>query len=363
MADIDLVLYGALLGVALTMIGPFWRRRGDNPAGWAGVGLFAAVAAFAALRAALSLELRPLWIIALQIVAVSGPFWFWRLSRTLFEDGFRPRPWHWALLAALELVFLARTLAPPLGEWALAAGRALAAGIVTHALWMLWRGRSGDMMEARLKARSHVIALAGALALLTLARPLLAAAAPLMADVLARVTPVFDILLIALAGRTFFRLERDLWPPRPPRAAPTAAGVDPDAEGLARLDHLMLVEKVWREPGLTVAQLAERTRLPEYRLRRFILERRGARNFSAYLAEHRLADAAARLADPAQARTPITTIAYDCGFASLGPFNRAFRERFGVTPTAFRRGERMENLPRAPAESSNPASIQGIGDS
>jgi AraC-like DNA-binding protein len=51
---------------------------------------------------------------------------------------------------------------------------------------------------------------------------------------------------------------------------------------------------------------------------------------------YRLEAAAARLADPAQARLPVLTIALDCGYGSIGPFNRAFRARYGVTPTQYR---------------------------
>jgi AraC-like DNA-binding protein len=32
----------------------------------------------------------------------------------------------------------------------------------------------------------------------------------------------------------------------------------------------------------------------------------------------------------------IITIALDAGFGSLGPFNRAFREAEGMTPSAYR---------------------------
>ncbi|MEL6213465.1 MAG: AraC family transcriptional regulator, partial [Pseudomonadota bacterium] len=41
-------------------------------------------------------------------------------------------------------------------------------------------------------------------------------------------------------------------------------------------------------------------------------------------------------ADPARARTPVLTIAMDAGFSSLAPFNRAFKNEIGKTPTAYR---------------------------
>ena len=33
----------------------------------------------------------------------------------------------------------------------------------------------------------------------------------------------------------------------------------------------------------------------------------------------------------------VLTIALEAGYGSIGPFNRAFKERFGLTPTEYRR--------------------------
>jgi AraC-like DNA-binding protein len=62
----------------------------------------------------------------------------------------------------------------------------------------------------------------------------------------------------------------------------------------------------------------------------------GHRNFNAFVNQWRLAEAKAALADPAQWATPISTIALDAGFGSLGPFNRAFKADTGLTPTEYR---------------------------
>ena len=43
-----------------------------------------------------------------------------------------------------------------------------------------------------------------------------------------------------------------------------------------------------------------------------------------------------RLTDPAETGS-ILEIAFDCGFGSIGPFNRAFKDQVGSTPRAFRR--------------------------
>lgn len=343
MDELDLLAHGALIAAALWMIGPFWRARDRHPAGWPGVGLFVSVAGFALLRVFHDLEVRPFWTALAQALAVSGPFFFWRTVRTVFEDGFRPRLWHWGGLVVLEALALARLIWPdaPFGP----ALRAAAGALIAHALYLLLRGAGGDLVEARIRARGRILIVSALLALVTLSRPLLADAAPALAYALRRLTPIIDIVLMAAAAQHFFRFERALLPLSPPRP-PEGGGADPDAADLARLDALMDQEAVWREPGLTVAALAARAGIPEYRLRRLIMERRGARNFSAFLAERRLAEAAARLADPKEAKWGIAAIAFDSGYASLGPFNRAFLARYGVTPSAYRRGERgQESTP------------------
>jgi AraC-like DNA-binding protein len=85
--------------------------------------------------------------------------------------------------------------------------------------------------------------------------------------------------------------------------------------------------------------------VPEHVLRAFINRRLGYKNFSTYLNSWRLREARAALADAGQCRVPISTIALDSGFQSLGPFNRAFKAFEGMTPTQFR----QQMLLRPPA--------------
>ena len=99
-----------------------------------------------------------------------------------------------------------------------------------------------------------------------------------------------------------------------------------------------MAQRMWLEPGLAIGTLADRLDVPEHRLRALINRRLGHRNFSAFLNTHRIAEAQRRLADPDQVDLPVLTIAMDLGYGSLAPFNRAFREAVGQTPTEFRRG-------------------------
>jgi AraC-like DNA-binding protein len=104
---------------------------------------------------------------------------------------------------------------------------------------------------------------------------------------------------------------------------------------LARLREAVAAG-VCTEPDLSLGTLAERLKLPEHRLRRLINKGLGYRNFATFLNDHRVSQAKRMLADPENSRQQIVTLAFELGYASLAPFNRAFRELTGMTPTEYR---------------------------
>ncbi len=106
---------------------------------------------------------------------------------------------------------------------------------------------------------------------------------------------------------------------------------------LALLTRVFEEKKAYLTPGLSIGGLAKQLAIPEYRLRALINKQLGYRNFNALLHEYRLQDACGQLADPAKAHLPILTIALDVGYQSIAPFNQAFRDAKGCTPSAYRR--------------------------
>jgi AraC-like DNA-binding protein len=64
----------------------------------------------------------------------------------------------------------------------------------------------------------------------------------------------------------------------------------------------------------------------------------GARlpNFNRWINHHRIAIGPSACSPSPDERRTILEIAFTCGFASLGPFNRAFRDEVGTTPRAYR---------------------------
>ena len=129
--------------------------------------------------------------------------------------------------------------------------------------------------------------------------------------------------------------------PADPRDPVPAANDDarfPEVE--ARLLQLMATQALYREPALTIGQLARRSGYPEY-LVSVVINRRFEASFCDWINGQRIEAARARLADAGEART-ILDIAYDCGFTSKSTFNAAFKRLVGQTPSAYRRSAGRE---------------------
>jgi AraC-like DNA-binding protein len=100
-----------------------------------------------------------------------------------------------------------------------------------------------------------------------------------------------------------------------------------------RLKSLQIImDRRFTEPDFSAFKLAAEACLSE-RYVNELLHESGA-GFSARLTELRLRRAAEQLAQSGHRR--ISDIAFDCGFNDLSYFNRCFRRRYGLTPTAAR---------------------------
>lgn len=127
---------------------------------------------------------------------------------------------------------------------------------------------------------------------------------------------------------------------------------DSTEQDVARILAALESEQIYQKAGLSVGDLATHISLPEYRLRLLIHQHMRFRNFNALLHYYRVAEVSTALADPAQNSTPVLTLALSAGYQSINPFNRAFREIKGMTPTQYRR-----HIQKTNAESSNSAPV------
>jgi AraC-like DNA-binding protein len=269
----------------------------------------------------------------------------WLSVMILFED-VRVTPVRLAPTALLAAISLGSGLSGANGEIFGALAIALNLALATHAFVCVARGWRGDLVEKRRRLRRPLLLVLALVLVLVLI-----AQGSIVADVagLADMTIVYAALDVTLAVAALVTAGL-LLEPRAAILAEPVPGLTSEIEkgndcavgdgALAKLDSLMNEDEVWRREGLTVGALAAEVGMPEHRLRILINRRLGHRNFAAYVNARRIETARRQLADPAFAKTPISRIAYDLGFASLGPFNRAFKGATGVTPTEWRRGHR-----------------------
>jgi AraC-like DNA-binding protein len=351
-SDLDLGLRSAGVAISLVLmlavaVRSGWRRRAD----------LLAVVACSAAYVICSAPARPCCgtasTLPLLLAAIAFPFAFWRLARVVLEDDSSIPRAAWVGLAMLLVsgMIAAADYLVLANPWRMAgavANKLAALAFIAGALLALWRSWQGDLVEGRRRLRWLLIGYLGIYGLAVMVGEVY-----LLGD---RPPPGVDLLNVAMIDLTLLvtcvylvapnaqALETLFASPASPASlgelpavpAPAEEAKSSDEPQLARLRGFMENEKVYRDPDLTVGALATRVGVPEYALRRLIHDHLGHRNFAGFVNEYRLQEVRERLRDPSLARRPVLTLALEAGFGSIGPFNRLFKERFGMTPTAFR---------------------------
>jgi AraC-like DNA-binding protein len=281
------------------------------------------------------------WIVELGSGTV--PPLFWLFSRTWFNDETRLG---WKTYALIAPPVLALIVAMALYQ----AGNALFVpctifvrlswfAFAGNGLWLAWRGREGDLIEGRRRMRTALVWSVGLYVIIINATEMLVHNRLAPDGLRASVEASIVFLTFLLCAAMFAMRQSDMFAPIGKRdEARDEPLKDPALSSLAiRLTQHVEANRCWRDEALTISALAAQLGEQEYRLRRVINGHLGHRNFAAFLNGYRLDEVKEALADPSQRDVPILTIALDAGFGSLGPFNRAFRDAFGMTPSEFRR--------------------------
>lgn len=341
---IDLLLRGIAVGAQLGLGLALARSAGNGALRLATLLFVASNIAFTLNGAvALGPATLPLWLIQ-----IGSAGFFWLFAVALFEDRRLGRadavPPLVLMLVGLFGQYGPRAAASPV--WA--AHNLLGLALAAHAMLVIVRSGRNDLVEARRRLRVPFLLLVAAFSVLISAVQI-GQGLGVDADWYELANAAVQAALGVAGVAVLLEARPILFGAAAPATADSGAGPASDAAGpaaearadtrlwLDRLGAVMADAAPWRREGLTIADLAAEVGLPEHRLRRLINSELGHRNFAAFINQHRVAAARAVLADPGQATRSVASIAFDLGFGSLGPFNRAFREATGSTPTDYRR--------------------------
>ncbi|GAB5457697.1 MAG: helix-turn-helix domain-containing protein [Henriciella sp.] len=283
---------------------------------------------------------------ALRVFDTANIVFLWWFGLSLFEDDFRLKRLHWGGLGIYLVCGLPARINYLLGYDPLWIGfdvtvRLVSIAMILHLFWMAMSGWRDDLIEARRRMRLwYTIATAIAAALIISSEVAYSLQTGDRGDPAwlstSRVAIAFPAIVFGAWWFLSFRAEFLVFESVKP-AVPRTPQINPkDSATYARLIEAMINEKLYRQQGLGIGELAEKINVPEHQLRALINQGLGYRNFSTFLNQYRIAEAKTALADPEQARIPILTIAMDAGYASLATFNRAFKASENETPSEFR---------------------------
>lgn len=327
---------GASLVICLVLMAQLLAIRPRHAASVMGALFLGAAGVYAIVATPVMIETLGPALVPLKAYAVTAPVFFWLFVIAILDDCFKWR----APMAIAPLLFAGLMLAcvpfPAFEPASRAIHLVLTLAMIAHLMIRVRATLATDLVASRLQFSR----------MLAVMVPVVAAAILVVIgletmrvelETTVRAGIAFMILAISITlALTLSRLRVSLVE-RPSRQAPEpAAGMSAaDRIDLGQLRDLM-EDGAYLTDGLTIGGLAARLGLPEHRLRKLINQGLGYRNFAAFLNDYRIAEAKRRLSDPDHVHTQITQIAYELGYGSLAPFNRAFRERVGTSPSAFR---------------------------
>jgi AraC-like DNA-binding protein len=331
----ELIFRGIAIGALAAIAAGLWRGGAGRSVRWAGLLFCLGMSGYALNSSDLFRDQCGGFAWPAHIASLGGMGFFWLLVMTMFED--RPiTPLMLgpaALLTAIGFVGIALR-----EEWVWIIHNLVEAAFAIHALFIVYRSWRGDLVEERRRLRGPFM---GAILGYALVLSAFEIAESLSYEASWESMAAAVSLAIACVAGAIVMLEARgaLFGAAQPTTSPADNLDAGDRLLLTHLNELMDKQEAWRREGLTIGALAAELNTPEHRLRRLINNRLGARNFAAFVNTRRIAAAKGLLADPANARKPVSAIAFDLGFGSLGPFNRAFKDETGATPSEWRRNE------------------------
>jgi len=334
--EIFQIVTATLLGLVCILLAKH-SKSGQHT--WTGIGFTLCILCYVIIESEAVQSLPVLRLVAM-IGAICIPVLFWLLARAIFDDHFKFVPlllvWFLVQLVPHFYFFIDNLI-----SWSgfktlsnfVAGGVSL--GFVLAGLYTALKTKQSDLVDSRIRFRNAFIVVTAMLIGITL----IVEAIPIERQTIAGLqvlqrASIFGLTLYFLTSNFNIRsgfFFKEILKPRPqPLDDPLLT---------TKLQTLMEEQRVYKKEGLTIRELATLMNEQEYRLRRLINGQLGFRNFNDFLNQYRINNACEILSDPTQIRKTILEIAYDLGYQSIGPFNKAFKDLKGLTPTAYRKSQ------------------------
>jgi AraC-like DNA-binding protein len=280
--------------------------------------------------------------------ATLTPFVLWIIARWLFLDSGQIPLSAWLVIAFFVLdrgIGSAIAIGNP---EAIASGfsfvlvqlipQALMFGFTLHAIYLAVYGYSSDLVEQRRKFRVIFVTCAGLLIGTIVGSGIIG-----YFNGFTMPTAIYSLYIFVATmafNLTSLRLDDEAASLVPEQRVqqrnqetPAPSQSAADAGIVAKIENLMVQERLFTQAGLTISDLADALSIQEYRLRRIINQSMKHRNFNQFLNSYRIEDARDKLVG---SRLAISSVAFEAGYSSLSVFNKAFKDRYGMTPSEYR---------------------------
>ncbi len=204
--------------------------------------------------------------------------------------------------------------------------------VVMHMLAVTLLGRNDDLLEKRRKSRLYLVLVIAISSLLTIVL-----GSMLLQEFQATVNVISLSPAVLGMAVWMLKIEPNTFSFKPKNQLDKVQFSARDNALKIKLDKTIEQHRCYLEPNLTIDSLANRLAVATPRLRVFINQQLGFNNFSSFINGYRIEAVKTALQNIDNEHIPILTLALNHGFNSLPPFNRAFKQQMGITPSEYRK--------------------------
>lgn len=279
------------------------------------------------------------WIVLVHTGCFSVSVFFYLFVSSLFEDDFKFKVRHGLLFLFVNsfcfYIFLISDLKNETSVFSqvlFSMPQVVYLGLILFTLAKVLRDKNADLLEYRRDFRVIFSWVTGMYSLSVVLMEVITKKSEYSTQ-LDLINSSFIFVLVFFISFRIFEFRKNIFP-----VSETKIEEEPiDEELLKSLNSLLKDRKIFLQENLTILSLANQLSVPEKKVRKLINKGMGYRNFNEFLNHFRIQEAKTILSDTSKDDFQVLRIAMDLGYGSLAPFNRAFREIVGMTPSDFRK--------------------------